>query len=707
MTAAVEESTWEEAYRNSEERIGLRCDTRGRVGIRLLDTMSRPSTSLRFVVRLGVWALFALAFAARLWLGTRQLQAIGWAHYDDRWFLERAIDIMQGHWLGDYNDRTLMKGPVYPLWVAFVASQRIPLLFAQQLLYALASLAATIAFAPVVRSSWLRLLLFLLLLFNPMSYSDDLANRVTRDGIYSALALFVIAGVAGGLLRLDAPRRPLPWSLLAAVSLALFWNTREEGVWIVPFLVFAALALLLWMLREAKERWRKALVVFALPIAVFFATHFAVVLVNGMQYDTFAVVEMKEKSFLRAYGSLTHVRQHPSRPRIPVPKEVRMRVYAVSPAFAELRPYFEGTLGESWKRGGDDLPGESFMWAFRQAVAEAGYYRRGAAAVRGYYDRVSREIDAARRAGRLDARPARATLVPPLLKGQRRAIVSGWVSGLIRTPRFLDAWVTPRFSSGDERELREFAETTRSPLAPRQRRFGTVRIIGWAVHVNGYLDLAVEHTNGRSVPGARVTRLPSPDLYEHLKSTWKEFPPALHSRFDIEAPAADTSLVLSLRGTVVDRVPLDSFPPIVDDPNVRMVIDRIDFREAPSQNAPDIPHGRVLRRITRSYQWFLPTLLILALLLYWPNVRWLARWRGEWTLPLLIAGLIAAVAARVFILAMIDVTSFPVFISGYVAPSYPLLLVFTMMSAFEGVTAVRNRLRPVPPPTDATPEVMD
>lgn len=649
------------------------------------------------------WILiFALA-AIRLWLtAARTVEAIGWAAYDDVWLLERARSIMDGQWLGDYSHLTLIKGAGYPLWIAFVSALGIPLLFAQQALYVLASLAVCRSVAPALPSSVARVFLFGVLLFNPMSFSDEIATRVTREGFYPALTLLLFAGVAGVLFRLEArPRVVLCWVMLSGLAIASFWHTREEGVWVVPLLGFALVALLHRVVSDSNVRWQRAVLILAIPIVMFAAVHGAIVVTNGLRYGVFEVVEFKEESFLRAYGSLTRVRQFPSRPRVPVPLEVRERVYAVSPAFAELRHFLEGPPGKTWATNSPpeargDFGGSVFMWAFRDAVASAGYYDRGAAAVREYYGRLAREIEAARLEGRLDARPARASLLPPLLHGQMRAIFSTWMKGLLRVATFADVVVTPRSSRGSEAELRQYAELTHSRLAPRNVRIRSMHLVGWAVHVEGVLDITVEDSGGKRVPGAQVTRLPSPDLYEHLKNRWKEFEPARHARFDIRVPAMDGAfLVLSLRGRPIERIPLDEQSPHASEPNVRMVVDRFEVdADVPQLSALDSLDAfrlRVLAAIGRAYQLILMPLFALALLLYLPNVRSLSRSRGDWRMALLIAGLLSAILARVLILSMIDVTSFWVFTGGYQSPSHALLLVGCVLVAHEAVVALRTR----------------
>jgi hypothetical protein len=646
--------------------------------------------------RLAKWEWIAIATiaVARLWLTAVQtLKAIGWASIDDYWFLQRARSIMTGQWMGPYNHLTLIKGPGYPLWVAAISSLHIPLLFAQQLLYTFACLAVWRAVAPSIRSASARVALFVVLAFNPISYSNDIADHVSREGVYPALSLLVCAGVAGTLLRLAARRRDvIPWVILSGVAFAVLWHTREESVWIAPLPVFGAAGVLAWVLRDRQARWKRAVLVLVPPALLLVTVHAAIVITNGMRYGVWSDVEFKWRPFVLAYGSLNAVRPHPPVPHTPSPKEVRERVYAVSPAFAELRPSLEGKLGMNWRQGSADLENGMLMWAFREAVAKAGYYARGSAAVAGYYNRVSREIDVARLSGRLDAREARASLLPALLPGQRREIAGRWFLGAKRLARFADSHIAPAYSEGSDRELREFAETTRTPLTPRAKSVGRVHLVAWIIHAEGSLDVAVEHSDGTPDPDARVTRFPTPDLYEHLKISWKDFPPARNAGFEIDAQERDVQLVLSLRGRPIDRIALSAAPPAPHHPLVRMGVYRYEKTVGePDLSSIDTLRLAVLNAIGRFYQVIFPLLLVAALLLFVLTRKWNAGHRGDWMVATLLGGIFAAIAARLMILSIIDVTSFGVFAVGYESPAYPLLLTGTFLAAHQGLAALRSR----------------
>lgn len=614
------------------------------------------------------------AAVTKLWLvAFWRVAAFSFAGYDDLWFLRKARSILEGQWLGPYDHLTLIKGPAYPLWIALTSSLHLPLLFAQQVLYVIASFALVRAVAPSIRSPLWRLALFVVVAFNPMTFADDLPSIVSREHFTSSMALLFVAGAAGALFRLDrTAARALPWLMLCGLAFSVFWHIREEGVWILPF---AACMLFAGLLHAG---WKRTLLMASVPVAMFAVAHAALVAANGMRYGIWAVVEFKEKSFVRAYGTLTGARQYPTRPRIPMPKETRERVYAVSPAFAELRPFLEAEVGERWvgfsgEQGDGDIGGAAFMWAFREAVQKAGYYDRGGSAVRAYYDRITREVEAAQRAGRLEARGVRATLRPPVLKGQRKQIVRTWARALYRIAAFADFVIARHYTQGLPAELRDYA-LTHTPLAPRQETV-TLHLTGSVFHPGGPVEITVEDHDGHAVPEARIARLPSRNL---------------QTRFDVRVPAHHHYLVLSVGGRRIERIPLKLESPVVSSPDVRMSVERYsaDVSGPPADRPRDAFRLRVLEMIGRVYQRSFPFLFAVAMLLFLLTAPWT---RGS-TLTLAVIGLLGAVAARALILSIIDVTAFFVFTPSYQAPAHGLVLAAAMLALGAGATAIRDRI---------------
>src|SRR5262249_42034557 len=168
----------------------------------------------------------------------------GFTPHDDQLFVKLASFLRLGVWLGPYDQLTLAKGVGYPLFILAAFEAGIPLKLAEQGLY----LAAAALIARVVvrlsRSVWLGVLLFACLAFNPALWSWHLA-RVIREGEYVGLSLLLVALAAGALLvRREGRSTWTRFAVLAALGAvgALYWMTRQEGLWLAPTLAVLAVA---------------------------------------------------------------------------------------------------------------------------------------------------------------------------------------------------------------------------------------------------------------------------------------------------------------------------------------------------------------------------------------------------------------------------------------------------------------------------------
>ena len=435
-----------------------------------------PKSSDEVPVREGdrrPWVLVVSALiATKLWLaGSLTVTAYAMATHDDRLFLLMANRMMTGAWLGrPYGAMTLAKGPFYPVFVIISWVLGLPLLFAEQLLYVVAAALFALAIRPWLPSRAARTVLFAVLLFNPLTWHAQPATRVIREGIYPALTLIVFACAVGLLSRLDCSRRKVS-ALAAALGFALgaFWLTREEGVWLLPSLLILAIP----AMARLRTSWRA--LVWALPPFVIAFAFLPVLFgsINAFRYGVFATNEYREHPFRAAMGALQRVEHSSWNAQVPVPTETRERIYVASPRFAELRPFLEGPVGQAWTRntcsgtGGrvcDEIGAGWFMWAFRDAVEEAGYYRRGGKAVATYYEGVAAEINQACEARRLVCGPASDSLMPPLHRDQWPAFLAFVRLGTELLIRPEEASPGPSIGSWDELAL--FRDLTRDRLAP-------------------------------------------------------------------------------------------------------------------------------------------------------------------------------------------------------------------------------------------------
>jgi hypothetical protein len=384
-----------------------------------------------------------LLISIKLWLVSAH-QLIAWtAPHDDLLFIRQAHSLLSGNWLGEYNQLTLIKGSFYPIFIAGCYYLNISLLTAQQLLYAFASLVAIRAFSPLVERKWLLLILFAFVLLNPFSYNYPAVGRAFRLGIYPSLGLLVLscaAGLAIRSLRHQPIKKLLFWSAGTGCFLAAFWNTREESVWLVPSL-FLLLIPVVFSLRGLSRSKKIILAsLYILPVFMLLGANYTLKKINQQYYGVNATIELETPQFKSAYGGLLRIKSDQWRQFFPVVKDVREQAYKVSPTFREVEPYLEGKLGENWQKlcgGCGDIPAAFFIWAFRDAVAAAGYYTDGQSTLQ-FYKKMGDEINQGCETGKLDCRSRFSSLVPPWHKEYNELLLPTWLSVLKRIAEFSD-----------------------------------------------------------------------------------------------------------------------------------------------------------------------------------------------------------------------------------------------------------------------------
>ena len=323
-------------------------------------------------------------------------------HYphDDTLYLARARDLANWRWMGSFDQFTLMKGPGYPLFLAFVNWTGLPVSLAAALLNCIAVTCFVAVCRRLLGSSLLSAVLFTLLLWHPYWFTYD-TLRIIREMIYPAQVLLVMSLVIYTTFIGKTTALRIISAALAGVCLGWFWLTREEGVWIIPGVAILLLAALL----RAPGKWREWAISLGVMLSITSAVQIGFAALNWNYYGKFVGVDFKETNYQRALRAIHSVT--PGRPYVSVTPATLQRLYAVSPTFKSLEPYFEG-FGRSWETISCNLipitcGGISpawFVWALRDAAAHKRRYKSPKDASR-FFRRVADEINVACEDGKL------------------------------------------------------------------------------------------------------------------------------------------------------------------------------------------------------------------------------------------------------------------------------------------------------------------
>jgi hypothetical protein len=601
------------------------------------------------------------------------------APHDDGLYIGHALNILQTGWLGPFDQLTLAKGPGYTLFLLAGYATGLSITVMHALFYLAGALCAAIATARLTTVAWSAPLTYVVLLFHPAMY----AFRVTRDAIYSGQTL-LIWGMSVLLILACRRGRFSPWlAASAGVLLGWYWLTREEGVWILPglLLLFAGAG---WMQHREGGSLRPLFKSLATFVAAAIGLNVAFAAVNNATYGKFVGVDFKEANFERALDRLQSVQVGERIPYIPVPEAVRMKVYAVSPAFAELRPGLDNAPpGTGWRAPGcamlpstcADIAGGWFVWAFRNAVSEQGYYASPAKAS-AYYRRLGDEIQAACDAGRLVCSGSWIPLMPPIPPTQLALIPARVVAAIARLTLFqrpeslgaLPSHTTPVITALLGRPLQ---------LPPPVPEIA-MKLVGW-YHAKGTQWFDIRCANG-SKPDVTIQRLRSPDVAKALGDS-----EAVNQRFEMILKS-DAACGLQIEGVARHDFPLADIEAGRQAFALGGETLFIDTHESlggkPSPLDAAVEATRQVRRgLISLYTVLVPIFSVAGFAAWLAHIvlAALRRTRVTWAL-VAASALWVMIAGRIVIVVMVDVASFPAVDRLYLMPAFPLTCLASLLS---------------------------
>jgi hypothetical protein len=613
--------------------------------------------------------------------------------HDHQRYAEMAFEIAHGRWLGDYDHMTLIREPAYPVWVAGVHAIGVPLRLAAEVLLA----AAAALFVAVLRGAGvptaLALACFGLLVLQPHSF---LVNReLLPAGFYLPVLLIAMSGLLLAA-RAASFRRSSVHAAWTGLALGALWTTRPEKPLVV--VVIAAFALLdLARRRAGGAMWPRALGPVLVPVmgAVLGIATAAMGFsaLNHRHYGMFVTSDLSAPGFVAANAALLGIEHSTPRRFVLVPRDVRERAYAASPAFHELRPQIEGpgwgrNVGCRLVRVCDDFAGAWFMWTLREAAARAGHMD-SATEADAYFQTISDEIAQARARG--DLPPARATMPPlhPYPETYVGHLGSSFrrVARRIAMPGDAPDWDPSRDDpSTPPSVVQLFDEVAHRRAELAAGRPATIE--GWAVAARDSIErVSLQRPGWR---GARSGDAPLRPVEVASIAVHRGPGERLNFRFDV---AKHTGAFRSMQPTIVftcgsgatTELPLPEAGASAERDGIRVVVDAL----------TESGDGSAVRRGLRWALWRAHALLVRVLMPLGAVavvILLMPPWRGRMAdFAVEALGLIVVVVvARVAMLTAVDASSLPAWSSRYVYPVVSLTSCGLLLLVF---AAVRHRAR--------------
>ncbi|OXL15193.1 hypothetical protein [Polynucleobacter cosmopolitanus] len=618
-------------------------------------------------------ALFYLFFMAHL-----PISLYTTSNHDDALFIKNAMSIAHGEWLGAYNNLTLAKGVAFPFFLSLSSFTGLPITFMLGLLNLAAIYLLIFELRRLISNKTLLLFLALILIFHPAL----MPTRITRDFIYPAFALFLIAGLIRASHH-DSEKDSLLSICAYGFLGGWFFLIREEGIWITPLLI-AIIVYRYLILRPSGKIYHPTIKSGCIFILCLLIPTAIVSSVNYVQYGRFVTQEFTNGHFIKVLGQLNSVVDKQDTPYIPVSEKKRALIYKVSPSFRELKPFLEGDL-KVWQESGcaiyphtcGDYAGGWFMWAFRDAVARKGYYQSTKTA-EDFYRQLGNEITKACREGLLSCQSNLLPVIPSIPKENFSLIIPKLNQAiknlLVINPTDLTAGpsLEPRFL------LEQYRDFLGYPRITPTESESDFQIKGWfygptAANQGAWLELIC--TDGYRNLRLAIAREQSPDLIKFFKdsrASMQRFTVQISGDLKCSFASTDSRSLLpqNLISNKGGAYPLGLNTLFID-------------QKIPSPTIRD--HHNTLsikERITSNYRWVVIPLIIIGLISFFIATIICLFIKKKWPsfLYVLSLALWGVIALRMLILMIIELSSFPGITILYMLPIYPMIIIVSCLS---------------------------
>ena len=307
---------------------------------------------------------------------------LDYMNYDDTLTVRQFNCLMKGKYLCLYGFKTLIKGPVFPIVLFLIKLYKIGISASLTILYILTSIYFIHSIKNIIKNKKFLIFIFILILFNPASYSQDLFQRLYRNSFSMIELLFFLGSLIRILFSKDIKARNY---LLFGLSLSLMFLTREDNIWTYPVLLF----IIFYHIIKFKKI--KLALLSLTPIMILIISLNIISIVNYKYYGIYTYNEIQKSEFHDAYKKILQIKDDEKKETISIPKSTFYKLSEVSKVF----DFTKEEIDEFYKEYGDkngEIYNGNIIWYFRSLIYNKYEFKSGKESEK-YYNKLSKELD--------------------------------------------------------------------------------------------------------------------------------------------------------------------------------------------------------------------------------------------------------------------------------------------------------------------------
>ena len=329
------------------------------------------------------------------------------ALYDDGLLFGYAESLYRFDWLGAFGWGTLAKTVSYPLFICVAHLLKVPLATFTMLYYIAAVAFLVFSLRHFVKNKYFLAIMYILLIFCPITFGVGAFKVVYRNGVQIATTLMVIASAINVFFNRNNKKKLIFYTVLEALSLTYFYFIKEDGVWLMPFVIGMAIMTFVYLRGENKKAkikrklWKPALLL-ASPFALLGLTSVIYKSINYFAYGEYTITDRTGTNYSKVLNDIMSIKSTHT-PHSWFTKEAYQKAVEASPTLSAYGDSLTSCMYEGWGMTDDgELQADLFYWRLRYCLAVEGLYDKGGKAVNEFYGQVHEELAGAFESGALD-----------------------------------------------------------------------------------------------------------------------------------------------------------------------------------------------------------------------------------------------------------------------------------------------------------------
>ncbi len=304
------------------------------------------------------------------------IYAIPAAACDDQLMRDWAYTLSRLEWTGPFSSYIFLKDPGFSFYLAVCYRLHLSYIMTTTMLYSIGAILFAYAIKRIIKKPWMTYIVYVLVLFNPVSFSLQTLQRVYRNGFALALALIFISCLLNFYFTLlyEKVKVPIAWSVLAGLSLGYLWVTKNDTIWLLPLTIVVMIicaGILFFRMRNRKSIFRYIMLLS--PII-------GIILFSGIK-DFFNIQAYGYKGveyYGPAISDITGYLAEDATDTVSISRNAFKQLCKVSPTLNSIWDEMQDTMDlyGAYDTAPDDgnVDDGWFGWALVDAVKEAGYY---------------------------------------------------------------------------------------------------------------------------------------------------------------------------------------------------------------------------------------------------------------------------------------------------------------------------------------------